>query len=125
MGAAMTGTADGFPLWHYRGSAVRIIDGDTFVLEVDLGFRVFHELSIRIAGIDAPEVTGATKEAGLAATDALHDLIGGLPLYVRTDRDRRSFARYVGWVYADAGGGELLDVAAAMVAGGFAQRVSP
>lgn len=57
--------------WEFVGEVVRAIDGDTLVVELDLGFRIRHEVVLRLAGIDAPEVVGATREAGFAARNWL------------------------------------------------------
>lgn len=43
-------------------------DGDTVNADVDLGCHVHWQGHIRCAGYNAPEVTGATKPAGDAAT---------------------------------------------------------
>lgn len=42
-------------------------DGDTFCALVDKGTRGFELFHVRCAGYDAPELTGATKPAGLAS----------------------------------------------------------
>src|SRR5262245_48285092 len=53
--------------WSVRGSAIRVIDGDTFVARL----RVWQEMSatmrVRVLGVDTPELKGKTREAGLAA----------------------------------------------------------
>lgn len=46
---------------------LRWIDGDSLVVKADLDFRIYHVMVVRVYGIDAPEVVGATKAAGLAA----------------------------------------------------------
>jgi micrococcal nuclease len=46
---------------------VRVIDGDTFVADVDLGFHVTRRETFRVRGIDTPETRGATRHAGDAA----------------------------------------------------------
>lgn len=61
----MTSAAD---LYRYQATVLRIIDGDTFVASVDLGCRVHWQGSVRCAGFDAPEISGATKPAGDKAT---------------------------------------------------------
>jgi endonuclease YncB( thermonuclease family) len=112
-----------FPLYHYRGVARRIVDGDTFYVLLDLGIRVYHEISIRIAGINTPELfSGTDREAGARAREALEALIGGKEVYIRTYKDSQTFNRYVADVYRiDTGE----DVANYMVVNGYAERVSP
>lgn len=53
--------------FDYPARVVRLVDGDTVHLEIDLGFHLhLIDRSTRIAGIDAPELT---TEAGKAARD--------------------------------------------------------
>lgn len=62
-------------LYHYQAEVIRVIDGDTFDAMVDLGMSTFKKMRIRILGINAPEKTGTTKEAGIASMFFLNSLI--------------------------------------------------
>ncbi len=92
-----------WPLWHYRGKVVRVVDGDTLVVHLDLGLRVYTEVSLRLAGINAPEMRQGTKEdraAGSSARDYLATLLPpGAEVYVRTHKDKQTFNRYVADVF--------------------------
>lgn len=62
--------------WKYEYVTVLDVkDGDTVVLEVDMGNRTVWRESFRLYGINTPEITGATKEKGQAAKDYLKDAI--------------------------------------------------
>lgn len=114
-------------LWHYRAKPVRVIDGDTLILLVDTGFGSRHEATIRLAGIDAPELI---SEEGKRAKEALIEMIDssaewGLRVTtkkLRTGTDAMSFARYLGDVQVVADSGDGFDVAEAMVEAGHARR---
>ena len=101
---------------------MRVIDGDTIDVDVDLGFYVWiRKQRIRLLGIDAPEVTGETRPEGLAVTEHLKSLIEGESIILRTvkgadggDRDD-SFGRWLGTIYH----GDL-DVNAEMIHSGHA-----
>jgi micrococcal nuclease len=68
---------------------MRVIDGDTIDVDVDLGFYVWiRKQRIRLLGIDAPEVTGETRPEGLAATEHLKTLIEGKRIILRTVKGR-------------------------------------
>lgn len=114
-----------FPLFRYRGTATRIIDGDTLKISVDLGLYVSREITVRIADINVPEVRGETASAGWAAAHALRQLVEGRPLYLETRKDTRSFDRWIAtlWIVADPDG-ELTDVGAWLVAQGYAEDVA-
>jgi micrococcal nuclease len=90
------------PVYIYRAECVRVVDGDTLVLRVDLGLRCSVEIEARLHGIDAPELR--TPE-GKQAKVFVERLLPGLPLVVQTFKDQRSFARWVCDVFV---GGELL-----------------
>jgi len=112
-----------WPRYHYAGDVTRCIDGDTVRVRLSLGLSVGVTVDLRLAGIDAPEVVGATRAAGLAARAHLESLVGGRRVYVRTYRDRRSFTRYVADLFVVGPDGTLTDVADEMVAAGHATRV--
>ncbi len=46
-------------LYTYAATLVRVIDGDTLIARVDLGFRTWKTETFRLRGIDAPELTCA------------------------------------------------------------------
>jgi endonuclease YncB( thermonuclease family) len=113
-------TPDQFPLYRYRASLVKITDGDTARLKIDLGFGVAIEQPVRIVGFNAAETHGPHPDLARRAADALAHLLAGSPLYVETLKDGQSFARYLGRVlvpHPDTA--ELVDVADAMKAAGF------
>ena len=43
---------------------VRVVDGDTCILDIDLGFRIWMTVKVRVLGINCPECKGLTKGAG-------------------------------------------------------------
>jgi endonuclease YncB( thermonuclease family) len=108
-----------WPLYRYRGKVTRVIDGDTAVVLVDFGMRVYHEARIRIKGINAPEIVGENRAAAFIAKAELTRLIEGRVVYLRTHNDSQSFNRYVADVFLSDGE----NVADLMVAGGYAEQV--
>lgn len=54
-------------LYHYQGKLVRVIDGDTFEIEIDLGFRASQIHCVRLLGINCPELHGEEKMEGFLA----------------------------------------------------------
>ena len=110
-------------LYCYEFTATRVIDGDTVVGTVDLGFRIQHEITVRILGIDAPEIKGPTRDQGIAARAYLLGAACYRPqgtLYIRTHRDKQtdSFGRWLG----DLETADGRSVAEMMVEAGHAKR---
>lgn len=54
----------------YPARCLRVIDGDTFVARIDLGFRVTTEQSLRLIGIDTPELRSPSHQIRLQAIEA-------------------------------------------------------
>ena len=54
-------------MYEYHCKVVDVYDGDTLTLQVDLGFRVMHEIKVRLLNVDTPEVTGRERPEGLEA----------------------------------------------------------
>ncbi|MGI8404599.1 MAG: thermonuclease family protein [Thermomicrobiales bacterium] len=108
-------------LFHYKATVTRIIDGDTCEVEISLGCRVYTVRRIRLLGYNAPELfSGDDRGSGADAKAALEAIIPiGSTVYIATQLDHTSFERLLAWTYAPGSGDELLDVAAAMIAGGF------
>jgi len=108
--------------YTYRAEVVDVIDGDTVDLHIDLGFYVWIRFQrIHLAGIDAPEPSGASEAAGVAATEHLESLIGGKTVILKSMRGEDSperegsFGNWLGIVYLDG-----KNINEAMVASGHA-----
>jgi len=87
-------------MYEYKATLLRVIDGDTIHLDVDLGIDIHVHLTIRLAGIDAPEMG---TPAGQAAKDWLINRLGSKTVYVDTVKDRKEkYGRYLGWISTDA-----------------------
>jgi len=64
--------------YNYKAKIIRVIDGDTLEMMVDLGFSVWINQNMRLYGIDAPETRTkdlAEKEAGLAVKKWLENRV--------------------------------------------------
>lgn len=95
--------------YSFPADVIRVVDGDTAICKIDLGFHVSVEHSIRLADIDAPELFRGTpeeREQGALAKSALMNLVaqvqlagGEWPFLLKTDKDRQSFGRYIGWIW--------------------------
>lgn len=92
-------------LYHYQAEVIRVIDGDTFDAMVDLGMSTFTKVRIRILGIDAPEKTGLTKDAGIASMFFLNSFIETKELKRITIKTvkKDSFGRWLAQVWTPDG----------------------
>ena len=94
-------------MYEYRARIVRVIDGDTVEAEVDLGFHISFLRTLRLFGINTPEVRGASRPQGLAARDHLIQLIdththGTSELIIQTQKDATGkYGRLLATLLAD------------------------
>ncbi|MBA3483142.1 MAG: thermonuclease family protein [Pirellulales bacterium] len=102
-------------MYEYRATVARIVDADTVVLSIDLGFHAHIVQTVRISGIDAPE---RFTEAGKAAIASLRELLpAGVKVTTRTEKAAATekYGRYLAEIWK---GG--ISIGAEMIAGGHA-----
>ena len=92
-------------MYEYKCKLVKIVDGDTVDVDIDLGFGVWmKDERVRIMGIDTPESRTrdkVEKQFGLAAKKRLKELLGKTAvLKTQVNRDgedmRGKFGRVLG-----------------------------
>jgi micrococcal nuclease len=95
-------------MYEYRIKKVlKVVDGDTIDVDIDLGFNISYTQRVRLAGIDTPE--SRTKDAkekalGLEVKDKLKKSIDSAKtVVVKTELPDSSekYGRILGWVYLD------------------------
>jgi endonuclease YncB( thermonuclease family) len=79
---------------HHDSKVTRVIDGDTFEAQVELGFNVSIHVTVRVFGCDAWEVHGCDKEQGIEAKEYVSSLIGGNRVEL-TPHKQDSFGRWL------------------------------
>jgi micrococcal nuclease len=88
-------------MYQYKCEIERIVDGDTIVCSIDLGFGTWlKNVSVRILGINAPETRTKDlieKESGLKTKARVEQLLPvGSTVVVRTVIDKEKFGRILG-----------------------------
>ena len=119
-------------LYVYAATVARIVDGDTIDIRLSCGLDVYLDpVRLRLCasdgrGINAPEVRGPERPAGLAATDHLRRLVADYAgpdgeLYVRTFKDKSGkFGRLLADVFVSTAAGPI-SLCDKMVQDGFAE----
>jgi micrococcal nuclease len=97
-------------MYEYRVKKVlKVVDGDTIDVDIDLGFNVSYTQRVRLAGIDTPESrTKDLKEKalGLECKDYLSkQLKDALAVVIKTEKPDSSekYGRILGWLYINEG----------------------
>lgn len=107
-------------IYEYNASLVRIVDGDTAWLRVDLGFRVQVDIDFRLARINAPEMVGDTRLAGYSSMEHLTKLLTGCELRVKSDKSRDKYGRWIGDIFYQTPDGVWRSASDDMITSGFA-----
>ena len=106
---------------------VKVLDGDTIDVIIDLGFDLYKKERVRIAGVDTPEKRTRDleeKELGVDATNWLIEQLDGAiagedDLVIRTELvgGMGKYGRLLGWLYI---GDELVSLNEQMIEEGYA-----
>ena len=98
----------------YRVTVVKVVDGDTLDVDIDLGFSMtLVGQRLRLLGVNTPEIKGPTREAGMRAkafTRAWFDSHTNIMIRSRKREpghaEKDAFGRYLVEVYGDNEKGE-------------------
>jgi micrococcal nuclease len=95
-------------MFTYQATVLRIIDGDTVDVDIDLGFSVWlKKQRVRMMGIDTPESRTRDKEEkvrGLLSKKKLTELcpVGSIvQLMTAKDKNKGKFGRILGTLVVD------------------------
>ena len=91
-------------MYEYRVNILRVVDGDTVDVDIDLGFGVWmHKERVRLYGIDTPESRTRDleeKKYGLAAKMFLTKWTNSGDLTLKTFKDGKGkFGRILGEIW--------------------------
>ena len=102
-------------LYVYRARLERVVDGDPIDVTISLGLHDYRLERLRLLGVNAPEVHGPSRPAGLAATEFTADWLtvavppddpDGWPLVIRTTKSD-AFGRFLCSVWRTVDGRNL------------------
>lgn len=81
-------------MYEYRSTLISVVDGDTMRFLVDLGCDVHIGMTVRVAGVNAPEMS---TDAGKAAKAWAQQWFSTRPIVtIATIKDRREkYGRYL------------------------------
>lgn len=94
--------------FSYRiNKVIKIVDGDTIDVIIDLGFDILHRARVRLYGIDTPESRTRDKEEkirGILSKNYLKDALkNGQKLVIKTHKGNETgkFGRILGEIFID------------------------
>jgi len=80
----------------YKAQVLRVVDGDTLLLLLDLGFNVFRRQRLRLAAIDAPS---AEQKGGEEAARFVREQLAQVEFAIVKTNKIDVYGRYVGHVF--------------------------
>ena len=108
-------------MYEYKCTLVKVVDGDTVDIDIDLGFDVvLKNQRVRLVGIDAPESRTrdlVEKQFGLLAKNKVIEVLekaNDLVLVCKEYDSKGKFGRILGDIYADG-----ISLCGRLVTGGY------
>lgn len=71
-------------MYKYKAKITRVVDGDTADVMIDLGFSVTVNTTLRLYGINTPEMKGASKAEGAKSKARLKELVEGKDVVIES-----------------------------------------
>lgn len=110
-------------LYRYAATVTNIYDGDTITVDLDLGLNIHHQdRTVRLWGINTPEVRGPQRPQGLTARDWLRNLITDTDIILRTHKDSTGrYGRLLAEIFHQDDDGQWVNINQALVDSGHAE----
>jgi micrococcal nuclease len=92
-------------MYEYYGNVVKVVDGDTYDIKIDLGFNITIKQRFRLLGVDCQEtklIRGTTEEqkgAGLSAKEFVKTLFADNSYVKIVSHKTDKYGRYLAEVY--------------------------
>lgn len=101
-------------MYIYNAFVDRVVDGDTYDVQIDLGFNMFMKsVRLRLRGVDTPETwrptTEAEREHGERATKFVKELIEGEFVKIKSYK-LGIYGRYEADVFVEDEQGNSIDL---------------
>ncbi len=100
-------------MYEYKAVITNVVDGDTFDMDIDLGFNIHIHERVRLLGIDTPEKFGEEKSLGLRVKEYAKYKFLHKQVVIRSEKadvaaDTDSFGRWL--VRVDVDGEDICDI---------------
>lgn len=100
-------------MYEYKAVITNVVDGDTFDMDIDLGFNIHIHERVRLLDIDTPEKFGKEKELGLLVKDYAAFAFTGMEVVIKSEKadvaaNTDSFGRWL--VRVDIGSEDICNI---------------
>lgn len=115
-------------LYNYKFTLNRVVDGDTFIGDIDLGFNIVQrDQRIRLYGVNAPETRRASEEEkawGREVTQIVEQLLINAPSIIIKSYNYDDFGRVLAEVFYEDNG-EYINLSEYMIENNLAVKYLP
>jgi micrococcal nuclease len=104
-------------VYYYKGQVLKVVDGDTVDVDIDLGFDVHFKTRLRLYGVNTPELSSKNPDERKKADDAknfLKELIEGKEIEIQSFKQEK-YGRYLAKIFINN-----VDVNQKLIEEGFA-----
>ena len=93
-------------MYEYKAKILNVVDGDTFDMDIDLGFNIHIHERVRLLSIDTPEKFGKEKLLGLKVKEYATKRFLGKEVVIQSEKVDEaavtdSFGRWLVYVLVD------------------------
>ena len=93
-------------MFEYKCEVIKVVDGDTVDVNIDVGFSIFHKARVRMYGMDTPESRTRDldeKARGLISKQFIVDKVANAKeIIIKTHKDGKGkFGRVLGKIFID------------------------
>lgn len=87
--------------YNYNATVVKIYDGDTITVDIDLGFGIkYTNVKLRLYGINTPEIRGEQRSEGLISKEYVVSKLLNQNIIISTIKDKTGkYGRYLAVVF--------------------------
>jgi micrococcal nuclease len=110
-----------FQPYTYKATVIKVYDGDTFTINLDLGFYIaYNEQVIRLARVNTPEIRGEERKEGLKVRDIVRSLILDKEVTIKTIKDKKEkYGRYLAEIEFNDENGKLINLSDYLIENGL------
>jgi micrococcal nuclease len=93
-------------MYQYKAIITNVVDGDTFDMDIDLGFNIHIHERVRLLDVDTPEKFGSEKDLGLIMKQYATNNFLGKEVVIKSEKagtaaDTDSFGRWLVRVFLE------------------------
>ena len=94
-------------MYEYKAKVIKIVDGDTMDVDIDVGFKIHFIERIRLFGINTPETYGVKHNSeeyakGIKSKEWAIKNLEGKEITIKTIKDKKGkYGRYLAIIIKD------------------------